>query len=146
MYSLMDLRSEIESVIVARIDAGQILQRSWITQQVLSQHPIAADVPDGDFFNCCARETVSNEVRRVNALFKEEPEKVAQGSLPLAGYKYLQRAYPLTRDGELLLVPILQMTLAEIKEKAETYRRMADGCRGHADELERFAADLGSVA
>jgi hypothetical protein len=137
----MDLRGEIESLIVTRIDAGQILQRSWITQEILCQHPIAV-FPDSDFYRCCARETVAAAVRKVNALFKEEPETVTQGQLPLAGYTYLQRAYPLTRDGELLLVPIMQMTLAELNDKARCYDKMSDGCRGHADELRRFAADL----
>lgn len=137
MYSPADLNVEVERIIQERIDVGQIIKKDWLTHEVLAAHPLP-DFPDADFTECCRRLAVLDAVNRVNRRFKEEPATVTQGELPLPGYQYLQKAYPVERDGEKLLVPIMKLTVAEVRAKVALYRVMSLGCAAHADELERF--------
>src|SRR5258705_2526395 len=138
MYNVSDLHSEIQQIMTRKLDAGEIINRAWITHEILLNHPLVSFDGD-DFYICCSRETVSAHVKKVNARFKEYPEEVAgQGALPLEGYSHLQRAYPIERGGELLIVPITQMTVVEGRQKAGQYRLMAVGVSEHADELDRF--------
>lgn len=137
MYSAADLAAEVEKTIQQRIDAGQIIKKDWIGHEILALHPMP-EFPGSDFTECCRRLAVADAVNRVNRRFKEEPQTVSQGELPLPGYQYLQKAYPVERDGEKLLVPISQLTDAEVRAKIALYREMSRGCSAHADELERF--------
>lgn len=137
MYDPAALYTEIEDIFRHRIDAGEIVRAEWITHEILSRHPLP-EFPDADFTECCRRLAISDAVRRVNRRYKEEPEAVAQGELPLAGYTYLQRAYSVEREGEIVWVPIARLTSAERRAKVALYRQMAIGCQGHADELERY--------
>jgi len=137
MYTPAALHTEIEDIFRHRIDAGEIVRAEWITQEVLKAHPLP-NFPDAEFNECCRRLAVSDAVRKVNRRFKEEPETVAQGELPLPGYTYLQRAYSMERDGDIVWVPLTLMTGAERRAKVTLYRQMAIGCHGHANELERY--------
>ena len=137
MYSPSDLNAEIEKTIRERIDAGQIVRKDWISHEILAAHPLP-DFDDADFTECCRRVAVADAVNKVNRRFKEDPETVSDGQLPLPGYRYLQKAYPVERQGERLLVPLLQLTVGEIRDKITFYREMSSGCAGHARELERF--------
>jgi hypothetical protein len=137
MYDPAALYTEIEDIFRHRIDAGEIVRAEWITHEILSRHPLP-DFPDSDFTECCRRLALSEAVRKVNRRFKEEPGTVAQGELPLPGYTYLQRAYSVERDAEIVWVPLARLTSAERRAKVALYRQMAAGCQGHADELERY--------
>ena len=141
MYDTAALHTEIEGIFRHRIDAGEIVRKDWICHELLSRHPLP-EYPDSDFTECCRRLAVMDAVNKVNRRFKEDPETVAQGELPLAGYTYLQKAYFVERDGENVLVPIFRLTSAERRAKAALYREMANGCMGHADELDRFDGQL----
>lgn len=138
MYDTAQLHTEIEDLIRHRIGGGEIVRKEWICHELLSRHPLP-DFPDIDFTQVCRRLAVMDAVNKVNRRFKEEPENVAQGDLPLAGYTYLQQAYSVERDGDTVLVPIGRMTMQERRAKVALYREMAEGCRGHADELERYS-------
>ena len=136
MYTIGSLHSEIERLFRHRIEAGEIVRKEWVCHELLLRYPLP-DFPDADFTECCRRAAVMAAVNKVNSRFKEDAEK-RQGELPLPGYVYLQKAYLVERDSETLLVPLPLMTSAERRAKAALYREMANGCNGHADELDRF--------
>jgi hypothetical protein len=144
MYDPAALYTEIESIFIHRIDAGNTVHAEWIVHEILTRHPLP-DFPDADFTKCCRRLAVADAVRRVNRKFKEEPGTVAQGVLPLPGYTYLQRAYSVERNNEIVFVPLPRMSNAERRAKVTLYRQMGAGCYGHADELEAYDRKAGAA-
>lgn len=53
----------------------------------------------------------------------------------MPGYKHLQMAYQVERNGELVLVPTEQLTEAEARWLAAEERRKAAECERDAEEL-----------
>lgn len=146
MYSASTLSEEIEEILLGRIENGECINKGWLVHEILLRHPLPSDLPDRDFTECCRKLAVADAVNKVNRRFKEDPGTVAQGSLPLPGFVYLQRAYSVERDGDNIIVPLSRLTAAEAAAKVALYRQFARGCDGHADELERYFADRASVA
>lgn len=143
-YSMTDLRGEIRDRIRDDIASGKIIDRGWLCHEILAKHPIGI-MPDRDFNILCRQETVARTMRDLLREMKAELESAENvsgaGQMPLPGFTHLQRAYPIERDGNLVIVPIGQMTRAERRAKATQYRKMSVGCSEHADELERYDED-----
>lgn len=138
-YSLGDLRAELRQLIEAEIDAGRSPQRAWIAHALLCKHPLTA-TKDREFNMLCRNKAVNEaalEVLRTLRLEEKDPARVS-GQGDLLGYEYLKKAYSVERDGELVIVPIQEMTIAERNARADEYMRMSEGCIGHADELRRY--------
>lgn len=74
---------------------------------------------------------------RTLRLEERDPGRVS-GQGDLLGYQFLKKAYSVERNGELIIVPIQEMTIAERNERADEYVKMSEGCIGHADELRRY--------
>ena len=138
-YSPGDLRREIHRIIDNHLTAGRKIVWAWLVKDVLDRHPLPL-IRDHDFNLTCRHIAVgecAREVLRDLKLAANDPAKVAStGTLP--GYEHLNRGYPLERDGEIVIVPIDQMTRAERLDRAKQYRSMARGCIAHARELERY--------
>ncbi len=131
-----DLRAEVEELIHSGIDAGQPMQADWITHAVVERHP---DLHGGDkdFYVTCAFGHVRNTVRQCLREWKGDGPNTPE-QLKLPGYEHLQKAYLVDRENEQVIVPLPECTNGELMEKIGEYRRMADGCIKHADELERY--------
>ena len=140
-YSPGDLRREVHGIIASHLAAGRPVRWAWLVADVLAKHPLAL-IPDHDFNVLCRRLATSEAVRDVLhdlKLAADDPRKVSgAGTLPLPGFQFLQQGYPVERDGEVVIVPIDEMTRAERLGRAKQYRKMAAGCIGHARELERY--------
>jgi hypothetical protein len=131
-----DLIDEIQTIVEVGISANRPTPASWLTNEVVASHP---DIKgrDTDWYVLCAYEHVRDTVRQVLRQYKgEEPESPPQLLLP--GFKRLQRAYLVERDGEQSVVPINQLSDREILAKIREYERMAIGCTEHAEELRRY--------
>ena len=145
-YSAGDLTKELREVISVNLAKGRPVYRASIVGHVLSRHPLAEDVEDRDFNVLCRYAAVVEAARAVLQKLKvsaNDPEQVSgQGELPLAGYKHLQKGYPVERDGELMFVPLPAMSSKERRARAEQYNTMAKGCSEHAAELIRYDENM----
>lgn len=138
-YSENDLRHEIEDLIRADLEAGNVVVRGWVVHAILSKHPLP-QIADRDFNHYCRERVVASMVREIVHDWKkrdDDPEFVA-GEATLPGFNRLRLGYPLERDGKLVLVPIVRMTRDEGLFKRDKYYAMAAGCEEHAEELDRY--------
>lgn len=138
MYSEKDLFTEVCAVIDRTLAGGTPAVAAWITQQVLLEHP-GLEGDDRDFYDCCAKGHVRNEVRRALRRFTPQESADVDPQLVLPGFKRLQKAYLVERQGEHQVVPTESLSDAEIEAKAVEHERMSEGNLLHADELRRYA-------
>jgi hypothetical protein len=146
-YSPSDLNTEIITVIAQRSAAGDIVSRAWVVTAILAEHPLkrhSKKDPD-DFSICCRRLAVSAAVDTALSRLKYQDEggdpDTAELDLPkLPGYQHLRRVYPIRREGVIVLVPLAQMSDAEVTAKIKTYRKASVGFAEHAVELEHYLA------
>jgi len=119
----------------------------WNIQALMSAHD-RIEGEDKDFallaeYVACQRWFKLARRRKAVVSDDEEGQEEARGheQMVLPGYEYLQETYAVTREGRQQSVPIEQMTVEEIKDKAQEYRRIGKGNFQHAEELERYAAE-----
>lgn len=138
MYSPADLQQEIEKVI-EHMEAQNAarLHPDWITQAVMNRHP-DVDGEDADFYQCCSRAEVRNQVRRRLNRYKATAEIEADPQTTLEGFERLQKRYLVAEKGEQVAVRIQLMTEQQLLEKAAELRSMGAGCYQHADEIDRY--------
>jgi hypothetical protein len=60
-----------------------------------------------------------------------------------AGFMHMQRTYSITREGMTIIVPLKNMTYAELDAKALEHETQAGGHLEHARELRRYMNALG---
>ena len=140
MYSLTDLQHEIEKTI-ERMEAQNEarLHPDWITQAVMNQHP-DVDGGDADFYECCSRAEVRNQVRKRLNRYKASADLEIDTQITLEGFERLQKRYLVTEKGEQVAVRIESMATKQLQEKADELRAMGAGCYQHADEIDRYLA------
>ena len=129
------LYSDVRDFIQSKLDAGMILRAEWVTAEIIA----AKDEPecaDADFYLICARNHISEIVKR--CIGKYSPKPVTDEQLKLPGFEHLQKAYQVERDGVRFLVPTDALSDAELLARADEYDAMAAGCTGHALELRDF--------
>lgn len=137
MYSDNDLFTEVRQVIDRALATGLEAPAKWVAQTVLSNH-VGIEGEDKDFFVVCANHHVRDTVRAALRRFKPEAGAETDPQLVMPGFDRLQKAYLVERHDEQVVVPIDQLTDAEIDAKAVEYERMAKGCMRHAEELRRY--------
>lgn len=131
--------TEVREFIQSKLAAGVILRADWVTAEIMGSKS-EPECEDADFYLICARDKISDTVKR--CLGKYKPALVTDDQLKLPGFDHIQQAYPVERSGERLLVPVDLLTAQEIEARASEYDAMAAGCRAHARELRDFAARL----
>ena len=132
MYSLSDLQIEAQQYVEAAVDEGRVVEVPWIAKTIIDNWP-AIEGPGRDRYEIAAWDTVRGCVRKAINRYKAKPEEDAQLVLP--GYRYLQKAYAVHRNGDSCVVSLDQLTDDEILARVAEYQRMADGCMKHAEEL-----------
>jgi hypothetical protein len=163
-YSPSDLNAEVREIVAARAAKGWLTSRGWLVTSILVAHPLHGDkepkkkTPErkaADEFNSCMRSlAVSAAVDTALAQMKHQEEGRGDpaGSDPsldlprLPGFTHLRRVYPVRRGGVIYLVPIEQLTDAEITEKCRLYRKAADAYIDHAAELQRYGESRRAAA
>jgi hypothetical protein len=131
------IRADIERLVAHKIDNGEPVAMAWLTQEILNDH---ADIAgsDVDFYVVCARYYVSDQVKRQIKKFEPSDTGQPDEQLVMEGFDHLQKAYPVERNAERVIMPITQMTIDELEERAAEYDVMAQGCIAHAEDIRRY--------
>ncbi len=116
----------------------------WIVNEIILRHgDMVADDPL--FYQICARKHVERLVRRCVGKYDANPGQQDE-NLVLPGFEHLQIAYSVERNGTRMLVPVGQLSNAELAARADEYRAMANGCKAHAAEIEDYIRARGEAA
>lgn len=149
-FSKTDLTKEIKSVINKRVDEGLSTPAPWIVSCILANHPVRYDEDtigtskcDSSYAELARQELAWTYVRKVLRQFKKPTPDLPT----LPGFKHLQKAYSCQDSaveeddsdlGNVVIVPVDQLSDDQLLAKAEQYEKMGDGCYEHAAELRRF--------
>lgn len=137
MDPLKALKSEIRTLINDRTSAGVIIRADWLTTEVMGgRNSFHGD--DAAIYVILAYKALGEIVK--DCIGKYEPKVQTEGQLLLPGFDHVQRAYPVMRGGERVLVPTDLLTDLEIEERCEDLRAMARGCFDHVKELQSYLA------
>lgn len=129
--------AEIRALIDEKIAANVAVRADWIAAGILE----LKDKIDGDdvpFYRVCAYRDVVRLAKRVIGKF--EVTDLTPEQLVLPGFKHLCKAYPMERDGAVVLVPVNLCSDAELLGRAAQLEDMAKGCRVHAAEILDYVA------
>lgn len=128
---------EIHKLIDDKINSGVVVHADWIAASILSiKDQIEGD--DAPFYRVCAYRDVVRIAKRVIGKFKADDTTPEQ--LVLAGFEHLCKAYPMDRNGAVVLVPVTLCTDEELLARAAQLEKQAKGCRAHARELLDYVA------
>jgi len=137
------IRTEVRGVIDGKISAGVAVRADWVAVGIL-ETKARIEGADAEFYRVCAY----NEIRRIakEVLGKWKATDETPEQLVLPGFTHLCKAYPMERDGEVVLVPVDQCTVSELLRRAEQLDEMAAGCRAHAKEIRAYVIAKGEAA
>ena len=129
------IRTEVRAAVEEKITAGVAVRADWIAVGIL-EAKAGIEGADAEFYRVCAY----NEIRRIakEVLGKWKATDETPEQLVLPGFTHLCKAYPMERDGEVVLVPVDQCTVSELLHRAEQLDEMAAGCRAHAKEIRAY--------
>lgn len=132
----------VRRVIEGRLDAGLSTPHSWIVNEAASR--LIGDYAGEhvDELRICVFAYIAQVAKRCCGRY--EPSTVRDEQLVMPGFEHVQRGYSNERNGENVIVPIDEMTDAEIESKAREYERMAAGCIAHAKELRNYVLKRGA--
>lgn len=127
--------ADIHKIIDEKFAANVIVTARWVTKCVMETR---ADIfgGDADFYRDCAARDITRLVR--SALGKYDADEVTPRDLLLPGFEHLCRAYSVTRNDEVMLVPVKLCTDLELAGRADELEKMAKGCRAHAREIREY--------
>lgn len=131
----ISITAEVHKLIDDRISSGVLVQTHWIAQEILAQHD-DIDGEDAAWYRVCTFKEVCRIAK--SAIGKYKSDEVTDEQLILPGFRHLCKAYPLTRQGALVLVPVDQCTDEELLCRAEDLDKMAKGCIEHAREIREY--------
>jgi hypothetical protein len=135
MNALKDIKAEIRTLIGDRTRDGVVIHAAWLTTEVMGKYSeVHGD--DAALYVILAHKALGEIVKE--CIGKYEPKAQTEGQLVLPGFDHVQRAYPVVRGGERVLVPTDLLTDEEIDDRCEDLRVMARGCIAHVKELEAF--------
>lgn len=128
---------EIHKLIDDKLASGVVVRADWVAASILdAKNKISGD--DVQFYRVCAYRDVVRIAKRIIGKFEVTDTTPEQLILP--GFKHLCKAYPMDRDGAVVLVPVDMCTDAELRGRAEQLEEMAKGCRAHAREIFDYVA------
>lgn len=139
-HSTRSIRGKIRLDIAKRVEVDEITNLETYAGEFLRNHN---DIVGGDcdFYLAIAREFVTSEAAKCMKSYSREADEAMVGDEPsadslLPGFEQMRRAYAVKRGGQRLLVPTLQLTPDEIREKIAQYKKAARGYEKHVEELE----------
>jgi len=127
---------EVRHYISEKLARGEVVVVNWLTHEIMARKA-GIEGDDADFYRACAYPYVRNIVK--NCIGKYSPKTIHDNQLTLDGFGYLQIAYTVRRNDEVVLVPVDMLTDEEIADRVFEYEQMAQGCRAHARELREYA-------
>jgi len=137
------IRSEMHKMAQERIDAGEVTSLDHIVHGVLSKRE---DIQgeDAPFYRVHAFDDLKRIAKSVVGKYAANDETADELLLP--GFKHLCKAYPMTRDGEVVIVPVDMCSDDELKARAAQLDEMAKGCMAHALEIREYVLARRRVA
>lgn len=120
-------------------DQRREVRAAYVVAAVVGGHPIP-EFEDTYWYRAAAHRAVRDAVRKVIRDYSAQEETPSNPQMILPGFKLVQTAYLIKRNGDQVIVPTEQMTATELRTKSAELRRMAVGCMEHADELDRLCA------
>lgn len=129
------IRSEMHKIAQDRIDAGEVTSLDQIVLAVLDTRS-NIDGDDAPFYRVHAFDDLKRIAKSV--VGKYAAKDTTADELLLPGFKHLCKAYPMTRDDEVVIVPVDQCTDDELKGRAAQLDEMAKGCVAHAREIREY--------
>lgn len=138
MYCAKDLSEEIRQKIERmRSMNDSVLNPDWIANAILKDHS-GIEGNDEPFYQFNARAHVRNEVRKHLNQFKISPDEETDRQLVLPGFTHVQQYYFVTRGGKQCVIHVSCLTIEEYQSKLRELYAIAEGCKEHALELERY--------
>lgn len=134
---------EVRKIIADKVAGGEVIVVDWLTHEIIAGKA-GIEGPDTEFYRVCAFTHVKDVVKRCVGKYDAKPDSDRQ--LVLTGFEHLQVAYTVMRQGDIVLVPVDQLTDEEIENRAKEYDLMAEGCRAHALELRSYRRERGLAA
>lgn len=137
------IRSEMHKIAQERIAADVVTVLDDLVYGVLETRA-GIEGEDAEFY----RVHTFRELRRIakGVVGKYDSTATTDDQLILPGFKYLCRAYPMTRDGAVVLVPVNRCTDDELVARAAQLDEMAKGCVAHALEIREYVMARGRIA
>lgn len=134
---------EIRKLIDEKIASGVVVRADWVAAGIL-EIKSNIDGEDVEFYRVCAYRDIVRIAKRVIGKF--EVTDMTPEQLILPGFKHLCRAYPMEREGSIVLVPVDMCTDNELHDRAHQLEEMAKGCRAHAREILDYVAARAAIA
>lgn len=133
---IKDIQSLIARLVADKIDAGHVVNMQWATKEILDTY---CDIEgrDVDFYLITAKFYIADLVKRCIKKY-ETPGQTASGQIVMDGFEHLQKAYPVDRGEGREIVPVSQLSDAELEDRAADYEKMAAGCKKHALEIRQY--------
>lgn len=135
MKSTTEVTREIRRMVQDKLDSGVAIRVEWLTTEIIASKD-QIDGDDADFYIACGVDFIKKTVKRVIGEFEPKTEQSAQIIMP--GFDHLQKAYTVTRNEQVTLVPVTMLTDMELEMRAQEYEAMAKGCLSHAKEIRAF--------
>lgn len=134
--NIKDIQTLIANLVSDKINEGQVVNMQWATKEIIDTY---SDIEgnDVDFYLITARYYVGDLVKR--CIKKYEPSADHPNEqLVMDGFEHLQKAYPVDRGEGREIVPVSQLSDAELEDRAADYEKMAAGCKKHALEIRQY--------
>lgn len=135
MKSTTEVTNEIRRIVQDKIDCGVVVRVEWLTTEIMAMK-CEVEGDDADFYIACAVDFIKATISRV--IGKYAPKTDTDNQLTMDGFDHLQKAYTVTRDNQITLVPVTMLTDDELEARALEYEAMAFGCVTHAQEIRTF--------
>lgn len=140
------IKTDILNEISRLKEMDTVIEPRWVANAVTKKyfsclpHTEDAEVVKFMAFTECRRKVAQLISKSLDASKGDKRELI------LPGFEYLQTHYEVKRNNEWVGVPINLMTKEEVLQKAEFYKKMGEAVFKHAQELEAYAARIGSSA
>jgi hypothetical protein len=139
-----ELERIAHDLITAKVARGEEVHMEWAVQELISGQP-AISGDDTGFYHLCAREHTYRVVKKVVERFASETDENPR-QMKMDGFDHLQAAYTVERKGERVLVPIANISAAELLARADEFDKLAEGLRAHAREIRKYVANRVDVS
>ena len=131
MYTAKDLKKEIQDQL-ENVGPKEIINPAIVTAQIIHRHRNCSETDD--LFTFATFRFVRSRVgRSVRKNF------IGQAPVQMELYPRLQPRYVVERDGVELAVPVDQITVTELLQKAEELEAESAEKAAHARDIRRYA-------
>lgn len=141
--ALIDSERERIRKAIAVIDAGLVTSLNEVVAGVLNGRP-SLEGDDAPFYRVHAFEDLKRIAKSV--VGKYAADDTTSDELLLPGFKHLCKAYPMSRDGDVVIVPVDMCSDEELKARAAQLDEMAKGCVAHAREIREYVLARARIA